>query len=166
MRGWQLAPANVPGIDDRRASRYHKINSHLALPESSYSLWIDASVSIVAPYPVNRLADKFLGECDICVFRHSVRRSIYEEAEVCKQLGLDRTETVDSQVGRYRREGLPPDTGLAELPVILRRHSSAMRAFNEAWWSEILSASTTSPGSWEHDTRHFRCRSLYKTDCF
>jgi hypothetical protein len=140
-RGWQLAPASFPEIDDRRASRYFKVNAHLALPDSSYSLWIDASVSLVAPYPVNRLAERFLGECDICVFRHSVRRSIYEEADVCKERGLDRAETIDSQIDRYRREGLPYDTGLAELPIILRRHSDAIRAFNEAWWSEILAGS-------------------------
>lgn len=141
MRGWQAASVQFPDVGARRASRYFKANAHLALPESPYSLWIDASVSLVAPISAARLAEMFLSDSDICVFRHHARHSIYEEAETCKVLGLDAPETVDRQVDRYRREGLPQDTGLAELPIILRRHSKAMEEFNEAWWAEIASGS-------------------------
>ncbi|MCI5078377.1 glycosyltransferase domain-containing protein [Oricola sp.] len=141
FRGWQPKTAQFPEIGARRASRFFKANAHLALPESRYSLWIDASVSLVAPFDMAQLADMFLADCDLCVFRHHARQSIREEAEACKALGLDAPDTIDRQVDRYRREGLPDDTGLAELPIILRRHSRAVEAFDEAWWEEIAAGS-------------------------
>lgn len=141
LRGWQSVPARFPDIGAKRASRYFKANAHLALPQCAYSLWIDASVSLVSPFGAARLAEMFLADYDICVFRHHARHSIYEEAEACKALGLDTPDIIDGQIDRYRREGLPDDTGLAELPIILRRHSKTMEAFNEAWWTEIVSGS-------------------------
>jgi len=141
LRGWQSGPARFPDIGARRASRYFKANAHLALPQRPYSLWIDATVSLVAPFSAARLAEMFLSDCDLCVFRHHARHSIYEEAETCKALGLDAPETIDLQIDRYRREGLPDDTGLAELPIILRRHGKTVEAFNEAWWAEIVNGS-------------------------
>ena len=31
--------------------------------------------------------------------------------------------------------------GLVEAPVILRRHTAAIRALNEAWWAELVRGS-------------------------
>lgn len=141
LRGWQSVPGRFPDIGAKRASRFFKANSHLALPQSQFSLWIDASVSLVAPFGATRLAEMFLRECDLCVFRHHARQSVREEADTCKALGLDTPEIIDDQIDRYRREGFPDDTGLAELPIILRRHSKTVEAFNEAWWAEIVNGS-------------------------
>lgn len=44
-------------------------------------------------------------------------------------------------MARYRAEGLPEDAGLIEAPVILRRHTDAIRRLNESWWGEIVRAS-------------------------
>jgi hypothetical protein len=140
-RGWRVVEAALPDVDPPRQSRFYKANAHLALPESRFSLWIDASISVVFPFPVERLIELFLAECDLCVFRHHARKSIYEEAEACKARGLDRPDVIDAQIDRYRKEGLPRTAGLAEVPVILRRHTKSIQAFNEAWWSEIRDGS-------------------------
>jgi hypothetical protein len=79
--GWRAAALELQADDPARAARFPKINAHLALPETEYSLWIDASVGITCPFPLPLLAELFLGNCDLCVFRHHKRRSIYEEAE-------------------------------------------------------------------------------------
>jgi hypothetical protein len=145
-RGWRCVVADplqgdTPHGDPHRAARFHKINAHLALPESEYSLWIDASIGIVCPFPLPRLADLFLGDRDLCAFPHYARRSVYEEAEACAAYGLDRPEIIDAQIARYRAEGLPETTGLIEAPVLLRRHAPAIRSLNEAWWMEIVRGS-------------------------
>ena len=62
--------------DPHRAARFPKINAHIALPDSSYSLWIDASIGIVSPLPLTHLVDLFLQDRDICLFRHYARNSI------------------------------------------------------------------------------------------
>jgi hypothetical protein len=140
-RGWRIAAFDPPAGDGHRGARYPKINAHLVLPDAEYSLWIDASIGIVCPFPLRRLVELFLGDCDLCVFRHYARRSIYEEAEACIAYGLDRPEIIEAQMARYRSEGLPATTGLIEAPVLLRRHTKAIRALNEAWWAEIVQGS-------------------------
>jgi hypothetical protein len=37
----------------------------------------------------------------------------------------------------YRYENYPTGAGLAECPVILRRHTKGTELFNEIWWNEI-----------------------------
>ncbi len=145
-RGWRVVVADPPPGDPtqgdpHRAARFHKINAHLALPMCDCSLWIDASIGITCPFPLPRLAELFLGDRDLCVFRHHARRSVYEEADACIAHGLDRPEIINAQMARYRAEGLPATTGLIEAPVLLRRHTSSIRALNEAWWTEILAGS-------------------------
>jgi alkaline ceramidase TOD1/glycosyltransferase MUCI70-like protein len=145
-RGWHIVTADPPQGDasqgdPHRAARFHKINAHLALPASEYSLWIDASIGVACPFPLPRLVDLFLGDSDLCVFPHYARRSVYEEAEACVAYGLDRRDIIEAQIDRYRAEGLPATSGLIEASVLLRRHSRAMRALNEAWWAEIVRGS-------------------------
>jgi hypothetical protein len=140
-RGWRIAPLNAPLTDAHRAARFPKINAHLALPEAEYSLWIDASIGIVSPFPLRHLVELFLGDCDLCLFRHYARGSVYEEAEACKAYGLDRPGVIDAQMARYIADGLPATTGLAEAPILLRRHSPAIQTFNAAWWEEIVHGS-------------------------
>jgi Protein of unknown function (DUF616) len=138
-RGWRITtsdPAPEMG-DPHRRSRYYKINSHHVLPEAPFSLWVDASIGIVCPYSLSRLAELFLSDHDLCVFSHDQRQSIYEEAEACKIAQLDDPAVIDAQVARYRFDGLPSESGLIEAPILLRRHSTKMMAINDAWWAEI-----------------------------
>ncbi len=140
-RGWPVAAMSHSDSDPHRAARFPKINAHLALPGNDYSLWVDASIGIVSPIPLTQFIDLFLQDCDICLFRHYARNSIYEEAEACKAYGLDRVDVIDAQMARYRTEGLPGDAGLIEAPVILRRHTDAIRRLNESWWGEVVRGS-------------------------
>ena len=140
-RGWRVDAMPPFEGDPHRAARFPKINAHLVLPDSDYSLWVDASIGIVSPFPLERLVDLFLQDCDICLFRHYARNSIQEEAEACKAYGLDRAEVIDAQMARYRADGFPDDAGLIEAPVILRRHTEAIRRLNESWWGEVVRGS-------------------------
>jgi hypothetical protein len=137
-RGWRAVALEPQADDPARAARFPKINAHLALPETEYSLWVDASIGITCPFPfpfpfpLPLLAELFLSDCDLYVFRHHERRSIYEEAEACKAYGLDRTEVIDAQIARYRAEVLPESSGLIEAPILLRRHAPEVAHLNSA----------------------------------
>ncbi len=140
-RGWEIRRLETRAGDPHRAVRFAKINAHRVLPQAQYSLWIDASIGIVCPFPLPRLAGLFLRDTDLCVFRHHVRHSIYEEATACLAAALDDPATIDAQISRYRKEGLPEDSGLIEAPILLRRHTPQMRNLNEAWWAEVARGS-------------------------
>jgi hypothetical protein len=140
-RGWRAVALEPQADDPARAARFPKINAHLALPETEYSLWIHASIGITCPFPLPLLAELFLSDCDLYVFRHHERRSIYEEAEACEAYGLDRPEVIDGQIARYRAEELPESSGLIEAPILLRRHTPAVARLNAASWAELARGS-------------------------
>lgn len=132
--GWYVQRACDLFTDPRRNSRAHKLLAHQYLPDYDYSLWIDGSINLrVSPLD---LVDAYLRDADVAMFRHPARSCVYAEADGCIAAGSDHRETLAGQVAKYRQEGYPPDNGLNECAVILRRHNAATEAFNNAWWSE------------------------------
>lgn len=140
-RTWRRRPIYAEFDDPVRNAKIHKILSHRFFPDAEYSLWLDGSITAHFTHSVGRLVDMFLAEHDIVVFQHSRRICAYQEGNVCLQFGLDEPGAIWEQLCRYMREGFPANAGLAECPVILRRHTAAVRAFNEAWWDEIARGS-------------------------
>ena len=138
---WRVLPLHAGFQDPARNAKIHKILPHVYFPNAQYSLWIDGSVTIRFSFSVRRLIELYLAECDLAVFQHRERTCIYQEAGVCLQRRLDDPDVIWRQVCRYTQEGYPPNAGLAECPVVLRRHSAAVQAFNEAWWDEIVHGS-------------------------
>ena len=138
---WQIRPLVSEDPDAVRSAKVYKVLPHRFFPDERYTLWIDGSVSIVCPFALDRLVALYLSDADLCVFRHSMRSCLYEEAEVCRRARLDVEGTIDRQLGRYRRAGYPREAGLVEASVILRRHTAAVREFDEAWWEEIRQGS-------------------------
>lgn len=138
---WQSWAVHRQFPDPCRNAKIHKILSHVYFPNAQYSLWIDGSVSIRFTHSIQELIERYLAECDVVVFQHRTRTCIYQEGSVCLQRGLDDPGVILQQVSRYTREGYPSNAGLAECSVVLRRHSPAVRAFNEAWWEEITRGS-------------------------
>lgn len=131
---WSHMPASTLFSSARRNARMHKILSH-QFTDTDYSIWVDANVALRVP--ARRLVDEYLGDADLAVFRHRTRACTYDEAARCRELALDDTDVIDAQVRRYRAEGLPAGLGLPETSVVIRRHSNAVRRFNDAWWSEL-----------------------------
>ena len=133
-RCWSHMPASTLFSSARRNARMHKILSH-QFTDTEYSIWLDANVALRVP--ARRLVDEYLGDADLAVFRHRTRACTYDEAARCRELALDATDVIDAQVGQYRAAGLPAGLGLPETSVVIRRHSAAVRRFNNAWWSEL-----------------------------
>ena len=140
-RTWLWRPIHTGFDDPVRNAKIHKILPHRFFPDADYSLWLDGSITARFPFSARRLVDMFLAEHDIAVFQHSRRTCLYQEASVCHQFRLDEPGRIWKQVCRYTQEGFPENAGLAECSVVLRRHTAAVRAFDEAWWDEIMRGS-------------------------
>ena len=130
---WDVRPACDLFKDSRRNSRAHKILAHEYLDDYDYSLWLDGSIWL-RESPV-KLVEQFLAEADIAMFRHPARNCLYVEAEGLINAGYSKRELAE-QTAKYRRHGHPPNSGLHECGVILRRHTDAIATFNAAWWAE------------------------------
>lgn len=138
---WEVRDIDPHEADPNRQAKLPKIMPELFFPDAGYSLWIDGNVALIYPFDIRRLIDEFLGDADICIARHHARTCVYQEAEVCRSRRLDDARVIDRQMTRYRREGFPAKYGLNEAPVILRRHTDAVKDFDRQWWQEIREGS-------------------------
>jgi Protein of unknown function (DUF616) len=134
-RVWDIRYCRSEGDPLFQAKRF-KCLAHEAL-RCEHSLWIDGRIRL------DDLRGVFeRGHCDLALQPHPNRQCIYEEAAHCKRVGRGDPSRIDAAVDRYRREGFPAQRGLWSTGIILRRHSKATGAFNEAWWQELVRGSS------------------------
>ena len=63
-------------------------------------------------------------------------------------------------LGAVTIDGYPANAGLSECCVLLRRHTDAIKDFNEAWWEEIRRGSRRDQLSFDYVAR--RCGLKYR----
>lgn len=134
---WQIRKAGSEFNDPCRNAKTPKILPHVFFPDATYSLWIDGSVEINFNFSIQQLIDVYLREHDLAVFKHPERQCIYEEAAKCIRINKDNPAVIQRQMAAYRNENYPPNNGLVESAVLLRRHTGKVRQFNEVWYQEI-----------------------------
>jgi len=134
---WVYRPIYKRFRDPCRNAKIHKILAHKYFPQAEYSLWIDGTISIISPLPLNEWVERYLKNHDLAVFRHWHRNCAYEEAKKCMLGQLDDPQIIERQMQKYFDNGYPRANGLAECSVLLRRHTSRIKRFNEKWWDEI-----------------------------
>jgi len=139
--GWTTRPIHRAFEDPCRNAKIHKLLPHIYFPGYAYSLWLDGNVSITCLGSPWDLIAEYLEFDDLAVYRHRYRKCAYKEAFACIESQKDSVELIKRQMTKYWDEGYPMNHGLAECPVILRRHSAKTRKFNEAWYAEICSHS-------------------------
>ena len=118
-------------------AKWHKMMPHVIFPDCDYSLWIDGSVTMEGNTTVAQLVEKYMQDADMVLFDHYKRNCLYDEACECINKGLGDKEAIYRQVSTYTQEGYPPNNGLVEATVILRKRNKTVNAFDEAWWEEV-----------------------------
>lgn len=138
--GWETVPVGTLPLDPRRSARALKLHPHLLFPDSSISVWLDASIAVVGD--IAELLTYVNEALPIALFRHPDRNDIYEEALACARLSKDSSEVMAPQVQRYQAEGLPSGAGLMMTGILVRVHNARKtQDFMDSWWTEIESGS-------------------------
>jgi len=146
-------PLEIPMLDSlnisspRLASRYYKINSHIAFPDVEFTIWHGGNVQLLQP--PEALVD-FLGNSDIAILRHSQRACIYDEADVCIQWGKGNPDTIRKQMNRYHNLGYPHNNGLHMAFLMIRRNCDKITTLNRAWWNEVYKGSVRDQLSFDY----------------
>jgi hypothetical protein len=124
-------------IDPRLNAKIYKILSHRFI-HTEFSIWVDGNVRLNCKPEllVDMMEDK-----DILVFKHPDRNCIYKEANKCKELELDNSQVIDSQMNRYRRLQWGDEKGLGSCRIIVRRNTENISLLNCKWWAEITAGS-------------------------
>jgi len=120
-----------------RTARWHKINSHMALPEHNYSIWIDGSQKI-KKVKLAELLVKAMGSAGLATFQHPQRNCVYQEMKACERLKKDSPAIMLKQIENYRSAGYPPYNGLVETACVVRENCRKTNTFNRAWY-DLLS---------------------------
>lgn len=118
--------------DPRRESRLPKMLPHIYFPDAEYSLYLDAN--IINKVSIETLIRAWLIDSDIAVFKHSTRNCLFDEANECVRLELDKKEVIQAHIQRYKHFEI--QKGLYQGGVILRRHTGRIQRLNEMWWAE------------------------------
>lgn len=123
-----------------RNSRLPKILSHKFV-ETDISVYWDANVVINPGLNINRIVKDYIKDYDIVVQRCSTHKDcVYQEIDAAKSRvkGSDELDLLNAQYEHYKRIGIPEHIGtLAGYQPLIRRHSTIVKEFNEAWWAEM-----------------------------
>ncbi len=102
---------------------------------ADYSLWMDGNIALRVP--LASLIDKFLGHADLAVFKHPDRNCIHDEVLASIPDRRYDEYAMRAQASEYRAAGWPAGAGLCHCCILLRRHTPAVAALGNEWWSEI-----------------------------
>jgi hypothetical protein len=136
---WNIKPIDFvnPKLDNRRKSRFLKLNPHIVLPEHDISIWMDGSLEPIFTSAHELLEKIGFGDNNIMCYKHRFRNCIYDECEEVLNWKLDFPALVVTQSTNYYNKGFPRNYGLYENGFMIRRNNDKMKKFNEFWWNEV-----------------------------
>lgn len=133
---WEVIRVDPTEAPSRECRRY-KQRSHVVFPDAEWTLWIDAAFELQVP--PERII--LLASHDVMGFKHPDRRRISVEAPAIVKAGKGREPDVMAQLAVYQSAGWDTDANpqrhITNGGFLLRRHTPAVRAFNEAWHREV-----------------------------
>ena len=130
--------STVPIITDYSnvlKNRYLKMNPQILFKNYKYSVYVDGNIKIYTDFTehVNRISKYGFSH-----FKHSLRKSSYEEADACKLLRKDSFDAIDKYVEKLKKDNFPDNYGLLECSIIVREHNKK-ECINimQQWWDEF-----------------------------
>lgn len=138
---WSIARANNRFIDPALNSRIHKILPHNYFCDYDYSLWIDATFTLV--YPVQKIIEKYMKNAYVALFKHKDHNCAYIDAQraIENPKYLHEKLHIERQVLKYQFQGYPENNGQAYSGFILRKHNKRIESFNNMWWADVTAFS-------------------------
>lgn len=117
----------------------YKLRPHLTFPDATETLWMDSRITLKCdPRTVPQ-------DGDFCVSPHRVRTNITDEASEIIRLERADPAKIRAQLAIYHADGFDtpeqPQTALAEVGVMLRRHTPAVVEVCERWHEEVVQRS-------------------------
>ena len=133
---WKIIYMEDSNLDNNRKAKQYKVLPHKYFPEYKYSLWIDGTFKIKKS--IREYIYKYAKNSMLCAI-HPERDCIYEEEKISSKIPRYPKPTLENQVKKYSKEGLPSHYGLPALGVIFRQHNNLdVIKVMEDWWEEII----------------------------
>lgn len=136
-KNWDVRNAELNKMQTAtHLNRFYKMNPHKFFPDYDVSIYVDSNIFIKSD--ISDFIKKSLAKHLIAAPRHLLRECIYDEAEVLKIQGRASVDTVNLQINRYKKEGMPSNFGLCEMNIIFRWHNHPnVINLMECWYKEF-----------------------------
>jgi len=128
-----VLPIENIGLSACKTARMYKVLGHRIFKDFKYNIWLDGNMEIIED--LTKLV-KYLNKHDIALFKHPLHSCVYKEARLCTRLRKDSEDIMTKQVNKYRDEGYPPNSGMVETGLMIRRTKETADIM-EQWWAEI-----------------------------
>ncbi len=140
---WKIIYLDDENCNNILLCRKIKILGHPVINNYDLSLWIDGSLKIVSS--VSDFIKKYCSDesYSMYTFKHHERDCIYEEAQVCINLGKANLEDIKKQMQVYKKAKYPEHNGLVETGIIVRRNNDIQLKHTMSLWYEYLVRYTT-----------------------
>lgn len=135
---WDVIRIDDNGHAQRRA-REIKLQPHVYLPDTDFSIWLDASFLI--NIDLNTLWDKCFKPPFSCA-KHPIRNDIFQEIASCISNNRGDRAELERQRQYYQTLGLPRFNGVITSGFLLRQHTPEVIELCNRWWAEVQEYST------------------------
>lgn len=134
ITGWEMKYVELTDLNFKDLSRLIKFKPHVFLPESRFTLYVDANIQIKKN--LDFIFNKYALLTSIAIPYHRIRNCLYEEAIACAEVGLIKMSDCSAQLDRYRHVGFPICYGLTENGIIFRKNTKEINMLMDEWWKE------------------------------
>ena len=126
----------IKNLGPREKARYVKTHPHIMFPDYDYSIWIDASFTVMADVMpiIGAMGNAWFGVHNIS----NGTDCVYENAVVEIGGKKESKENILRQVQAYKAAGYPEHNGLFETGILVRKHNeeNCIRVM-EDWWEQM-----------------------------
>lgn len=133
---FETRPLPYFDADKTRSARYVKTHPHVLLADYDIVFWLDASIMIVED--ISAIIQSFIDSGKpVGAIHHPVRKSIFDEARACIQLGKETREDIDTQMQHYRMMQFDCNDLIESGFMGFDLRIPNVSVFLNTWWSEI-----------------------------
>lgn len=134
---WKIVQVESNGIAPNIMNRKYKLLPHIFLKEFNVSIYVDGNVLIKGN--VFDLISKYIkGDILLAVPFHNLRNCVYDEIDVCVKQGKVNKYIADQQKLKFISDGFPPNFGLSENNVLIRKHMDpSLVNLSTEWWNHF-----------------------------
>ncbi len=133
---WNIRRVPYWSCDPTRISRFVKTHPHYLFGDYDVAIWVDTNICIAGD--ISEEIAKFLDSGKpIGAFYHPLRKSIYDEAAKCIELGKDDIDEINQQINRYKSLSYDNNDLIESNFMMFNIKHPKLSNIMNTWWAEI-----------------------------
>lgn len=133
---WNVRRAPYWSSDPTRISRYVKTHPHYLFCDYDIAIWVDTNICIAGDFS-DEITRFLQSGKPIGAFYHPLRKSVFDEAAKCIELGKDDIEEISQQINRYKALSYDNNDLIESNFMMFNLKHPKLSDIMNTWWAEI-----------------------------